>query len=240
MCVYFDQKLLIIPLIYLIIFIQQEKNFYNITLYFVTNFLLSLPIISLIYYWGGVISPHNSGTRNFGELYFEQLGYCLTIIFFYFIPFIITNFKKIIENFNKNKKNIIMLTLIFFLYLLYLENYPTNYYQWEIYGKGWVHKLSNLIFSNYIFKKVFMYVAFYISFIFVFLLTKKNLIFKVIICFFCFLSIFTLPIFQEYFDPLIFILLTLFYYKNINVNTYFIITNFFFYLFFLLFNNYYY
>lgn len=240
LCVYFDQKLLIIPLIFLIIFIQQEKNFQNIVIYIFTNFILSLPVISLIYYWGGLISPHDSRTRNFGELYFEQLGYCLTIIFFYFIPYILTNFKIIIEESNKNKKNIVILTSIFFLYLIYLENYPTNYYEWESLGKGWVHKLSNILFDNYALKKFFIYILFYISLIFIFLLTNKNFILKLIICFFCLLSIFILPIFQEYFDPLVFILLTLFYYNNIHMNKYFAILNFFFYLFFLLFSNFYY
>ena len=51
-CVYFDQKLLLIPLVYLYFFLKNEKNRKNITIYLTTNLILSIPIILLVFYWG--------------------------------------------------------------------------------------------------------------------------------------------------------------------------------------------
>lgn len=238
--VYFDQKLLIIPLIYLILFFRNEKNLGNIIFYIFINLILSIPVLSLIFYWEGVMSPHDSETRKFGNLYFEQIGYSFTIIFFYLIPFILLNLKKIFKKIFYSKKDIFFLSLIFILYIIILENFPTSYPGWEIYGRGWASKLENILFENYFYKKIFKYFLFYISLIFIYFLFKKNLIFKLVVIFFCSVSVVLLPIFQKYFDPLIFILLSFFFYKKDDLNKRLVIFNFLFYFCFLSFNYIYY
>ncbi len=104
-CIYFDQKLLLIPLMYLYFFFKNEKNKKNILIYLITNLILSIPVILLVFYWGGVTSPHDSLSRKVGEnIFFEQVGYCFSIIIFYLIPYIFINHKKILQYLLNNKK----------------------------------------------------------------------------------------------------------------------------------------
>lgn len=238
--VYFDQKLLIIPIIYLTLFLRSEKNLSNIIFYFFSNLILSIPVLSLIFYWEGLVSPHDAGTRKFGNLYLEQIGYCLTIVFFYLIPFILLNLKTILKKIVNCKLDIFFLTFIFFLYVIILENHPTNYYEWEAYGKGWASKFINIIFEDLFYKKISKYLIFYISLVGIYCVINKNLIFSLVILFFSAVSVLILPIFQEYFDPLIFILLSLFFYNKSDFNRNFVICHFLFYFSFLSLNYIYY
>ena len=64
--------------------IQKELN--SKILYLISNFVLAVPVISLIIYWGSVAPPHITNTRSIGNFYFEQIGYSISIIFFYLIP----------------------------------------------------------------------------------------------------------------------------------------------------------
>ncbi len=240
-CVYFDQKLLLIPLVYLYFFLKNEKNQKNITIYLTTNLILSIPIILLVFYWGGITSPHDTLSRKVGEnLYFEQIGYCLTIILFYLIPYICINYKKIFEYSTKNKKNILILTLIYILYLILIIFFPSNYGSWDIYGKGWLHKLTIILFDNNFYQKILTYSVFYFSLILIYLSSQNRLIIFYFIIFFSLISIVTLPIFQEYFDPLTLIFLSLFFYNENEINETFIKFHYFFSVSFLIFMNLYY
>ena len=72
-CVYFDQKLLFVPLIYFVFVIKFEKELNSKILYLISNFVLAIPVISLIIYWGSVAPPHITNTRSIGNFYFEQI-----------------------------------------------------------------------------------------------------------------------------------------------------------------------
>ena len=238
-CVYFDQKLLFVPLIYFAYLIKFEKNINSKILYLILNLLLAIPVINLVLYWGSIIPPHTANTRSVGNFYFEQIGYSISIIFFYLIPYILINYKKIIENLNLNKSLILYsVTISSILLILYFIDH--NYNGWEDYGKGWLHKLAIKIFENITYQKIFTYIIFFITIMISLNILKREKILIFFIFYMCGISIITNPIFQEYFDPLVFIMLSSFFYKNSELNDKLMITAYSFNFTFLIFTNIYY
>ncbi len=241
-CVYFDQKLLIVPIVYMFLFFKNEKNKDNITLYLAINFILSIPVLALVYYWGSIISPYDTKSRELGSrLYLEQIGFCFTIILFYLIPYITIYHKKIFQYLLDNKKIIIFSTFFFTVYIILISLFPTNYgAQWSSYGNGWLDKLSKVFFEDNIYRKVFVYLSFFISIIIVFTTSQNRPLLIYFTIFFILISSVANPIFQEYFDPLLLIFLSLFFYKENEINDKFIKFHYFFSASFLIFMNLYY
>jgi hypothetical protein len=232
---YLDQKLIIISIIFLYLFLKNEKKFENIAIYILVNFIFSLPILILIYFWGNVTASYDAAHRHVGNaLFFENIGYSATIIFFYFIPYFLFNLKKIILEIYYAKKTLILYSLFFLIYLFIIKYFPSNFYDWDIYGKGWISKLANIIFRNNHFKSIFIYFTFFFSGLFLVYIAKNNFLLRIILSYFFILSVFLLPIFQEYFDPLLFLLILFFFYKKKDMNIKFIIFNYFFNIIFLL------
>ena len=240
LCVYFDQKLALIPLIYSYLFLKHENNKINISLYIIINFILSLPVFSLIYYWGSLISPHDTISRSFGTLYLEQIGYFFSITSFYLIPYIFIFHKKIFQFVMSNKKYFMILFFLFSVYLILIFLFPTNYFQWEHLGKGWAHKLSRLIFEDEFSQKIFLYFIFFISIFSFFAVAQKRILLIFFVIFFIPISLLILPFFQEYLDPLVFIFLSLFFYNNDELNNRLVKSHYLFSLTFLIFANLYY
>ena len=240
LCVYFDQKLALIPLIYSYLFLKHENNKINISFYIIINFILSLPVFSLIYYWGSLISPHDTISRNFGILYWEQIGYFFSITSFYLIPYIFIFHKKIFQFVMSNKKYFMILFFLFSVYLILIFLFPTNYFQWEHLGKGWAHKLSRLIFEDEFSQKIFLYFIFFISIFSFFAVAQKRILLIFFVIFFIPISLLILPFFQEYLDPLVFIFLSLFFYNNDELNNRLVKSHYLFSLTFLIFANLYY
>ena len=242
LCVYFDQKLLIVPLIYMFLFFKNERNKENITLYIVINFILSIPVLALVYYWGSVISPYDTESRELGNrLYLEQIGFCFSIIFFYLSPYLIIYYRKVFQYLMNNKKIIVISTIFFIFYILLISLFPTNYgAQWDLYGNGWLDKLSKIFFEDNIYRKTFIYLFFFISITIVFIASQKRPPLIYFILFFILISSVANPIFQEYFDPLMLIFLSLFFYKEDEINDKFIKFHYFFSASFLIFMNFYY
>ena len=240
LCVYFDQKLALIPLIYSYLFLKHENNKINISLYIIINFILSLPVFSLIYYWGSLISPHDTISRSFGTLYLEQIGYFFSITSFYLIPYIFIFHKKIFQFVMYNKKYFMILFFLFSVYLILIFLFPTNYFQWEHLGKGWAHKLSRLIFEDEFSQKIFLYFIFFISIFSFFAVAQKRILLIFFVIFFIPISLLILPFFQEYLDPLVFIFLSLFFYNKDELNNRLIKSHYLFSLTFLIFANLYY
>ena len=238
-CVYFDQKLLFVPLLYFIFVIFYENNTYSKILYIFLNFILAIPVLSLIFYWGSIIPPHTANTRNVGHFYFEQIGYSVSIIFFYLIPYLLCNYKELFEKFRFNK-NIILGSIIVLLILSILFLIDNSYGNWENYGKGWLHKLSILIFESQIYQRIFTYFVFFITIMLTFLIFKREKILIFFTLFMCLISIIANPIFQEYFDPLVFIILSTFFYKDRELNKNLMLTAYSFSFIFLVFTNFYY
>jgi hypothetical protein len=189
----------------------------------------------LFYFWNNVVGANDASIRQVGKSFLLiNIGYTSTIIFFYFVPYLLFNFKKVTSEICAEKKIIAIYTIFFFLYLFLLNLFPNNYYGWDIYGNGWVSKLANITFNDENLKTIFIYSFFFISGLFLVHVSKNNLLLVIILLYFFLLSLFILPLFQEYFDPLIFLLILLFFYNKKDLNPEFIIFNYIFYIIFLI------
>ena len=215
-CVYFDQKLLLIPIVCLIKIITSKTNIKFITFALITYFILSLPFIYLIINWGGIVPPTTQeGNPNtitsfsrLTKLYFPHVGYATTIIAFYLFPFLFfknENLIILIKKFLLDKKNYYKIS-IFFIYLFYLIFYfDFKEFTVEKYwiGLGLFHKVSIILFNNYLLQEIFTYFVFFISWIIILIFIDKNYKDFLIIIYFYILSLLLWPLMQEYFDPII-------------------------------------
>ena len=209
LCFYFDQKLIIIPII----------CFFKIFSIF-CYFLFSLPYIYFIMLWGTLIPTSASVARNVGnKLFLDHLGFALTIIAFYLLPILLFKGEKLItliRNLFSNKKNY-FLSIFFIFYLIYLiSSYglSQDYFQ----GKGIIFKASLILFEDHYYGSIFIYISFLISWLIVLIYFDKVLKDFYILGYFLILSVILHPIYQEYFDPLILILAFTFFSTKIYVN----------------------
>ena len=204
LCVYFDQKLVFIPLLVLIIILNFKiSNKLKLTTCFFF-FLFSLPYLYLISLWGSLLPTAAAKSRHVGtKINLYNLGYCLTIIAFYISPFLL--FRDL--NIKKIKQKIYVLILILF----------GNFSILPREGKGIIDKISYLFFDSEIIKLTFTIFSFLIALIVIWIFfDKKNDYFLVI--YFLLLSLFIFPFFQEYLDPLIYILIFTFFKTKLNFN----------------------
>ena len=219
-CVYFDQKLIIIPIICLLKIILSKKLIKFKMFTIVCYFIFSLPYIYLITIWGSLIPSAAASSRKLGEgLYLNHLGYASTMIAFYLLPLLLFKKEKLIlliKNLFSDKKNNLLI-IIFILYLVYLSIF-LNFDEELILGYGFIHKASILIFENYFYRSIFIYFSFFISWLIILMYFNKNFQEYFILVYFLLLSIVIWPIFQEYFDPLILILAFTFLGSKIYLN----------------------
>ena len=249
LCIYFDQKLLIIPIICFLSIITSKKiiklKLFSICFYFI----LSLPYIYLIILWDGIFPNTLTSARNLGDkLYLDHIGYTSTIIAFYFVPFLLFKGKDLsteIKNFflKKNNYYLILLFCIYILYLLVLSNFlGQNALNIDVStGKGFIHKSSLILFkNNFIIREIFIYFSFLISWVIVLIFIGKNFKNGLILLYFFLASVFTLPLMQEYFDPLIFIMIFTFFSSKLFITYKNVIILFFYFSIFLVGSNIYY
>lgn len=222
-CVYFDLKLIIIPLIIFcsIIFSECERKFkiVSVSLYF----LFSLPYFYLIYNWKGFFSPKAAITHTLKEgIYWDHLVYVIPIICLYMMPFFILRKKNLIDeikiNIFKNSTNLILVILIFLsLFFIIFFYKPVELSYHANIGKGFIFKLGSL-FNNILYKKLFFLISSFTSTIIVITYIGKKITDRLIIFFYILLSVLLYPLMQEYFDPLIFLLVLLFFKTKIFLN----------------------
>jgi len=234
LCVYFDQKLILIPIICsFYIFKSNIKIKYKI-LTFILYFFFSLPFFWLVFFlWKGLVplatqfanSQAANSVKNF-NLHFYNLIYATPIIAFYLIPILLleNNFTKKIKNFilSKDIYYLFFFCLVFLFFLIFFFNFQDftliKQYKFlgEVYGLGFSHKLSTLLFEKFIYRQIFVYIIFLLSSVIVYYFFKKSFIYKFIIIYFLIISLLVLPLMQEYFDPYIFIFFILFYIGQID------------------------
>ena len=239
--VYFDQKLVFIPflVLFLILNLNIKINFKINSLIFF--FIFASPYFYLIYLWEGLIPSSANLAREVGtKIHLFNPGYCLTIIAIASFPFIFT--KKIsfeslkIEIFNK--KNYVFLC-IFFIYTLLILFYG-DFINLNVQGKGAFHKISLILIKD-LKIRLFLSIAVFLfsALVIVIIFKKKQDLY--IIFYFLVLSLFTFPFYQEYLDPLLYILIFSFFKSNFELsskkNLFFIV---FYYLIFSLSSKYYY
>ena len=238
--IYFDQKLIFLPSLIFILILNIKINIKFKILAFLFYSLFSLPYIYLIYKWGTIIPPSAASAREVGQtIKLYQLGYCLTILAFYVIPFLLLIDLKLSKIKNKIlDKKFLIIILIFSLYLI-LTIALIDFETLRVEGKGIFHKLSLIIFENNSLRFLFTILAFSGSLVLVYLFFEDAKDLAVIIYFLA-LSTLTFPFYQEYLDPLFYILVFSFFQVKLKINyrkVYFI---FFYFLIFLLGSKYYY
>ena len=135
--------------------------------------------------------------------------------------------------------------LLFFTYVfaLIILSYLTNESSLNIdvsLGKGYIHKLSYIFFEKNLIREIFIYSAFIISWIIILIFINRNFKDSLIILYLFFISLITLPVLQEYFDPLILILIFTFFDQKIFVNYKNVVILFLYFSFFLIGSNIYY
>jgi hypothetical protein len=209
---YFDQKLLIVPLLcFLSIIFQAGRNKEKLYAVFFYS-IFSLPLLYLIYVWGSILHPGaHSRIQYFSH---ENLGYALSIIAFYVLPFIILK-KNItpIKDFFLNKINILLLLIIFSYLLIFFSQYETT--EKYIFGNGVFYKLATITFKSLFYQKLFLVITMFTSSVII-LYYFSSTYDRSIILYFLILSCGINPIYQEYFDPLIIIMIFTFFKEKIN------------------------
>ena len=209
--VYFDQKLVFLPFLVLILLfnlkIKPFFKFYSVILYFI----FALPYFYLIYLWGSLIPPSAASAREVGTtIHLFHPGYCLTILTISIFPFIFAvelNLKKI--KMKLLSKKFILIFILFFIYFIFSFVYG-NFENLRIDGKGAFHKLSLVLFDNISIRSLITMIAFLASIVFTYLVFDKK-IDLFIIFYFILISLFTFPFYQEYLDPLLYILIFTFF-----------------------------
>ena len=219
-CLYFDQKLIIIPIICFIKIVTSNKLLKFKLLLVFYYFLLFLPYIYLIILWGGLMPPVALESRKLGsEMFLNHIGFTSTMIAFYLLPLLLfrnKNVEDLVKNFFFNKRNYYLLFL-FIIYLFYLSVfYDLN--EQSIEGKGFVHKISLILFNENLSKNIFIYFSFFISWIIILTYIENKLIDVLTIVYLIILSIFLWPIYQEYFDPLILLMVFTFFSSKLIIN----------------------
>ena len=191
LCVYFDHKLLIIPLFCFCSIVFNKNNNNHIKILLTLFYLIfSIPFLYLIYLWSGILPPLPNSARYAGsEFYIFNIGYTATIIAFYLIPFLVFFQKK---------------SFFFFFF--------------DEMGKGWLHKLVIFLFENKNIQYTVTLFSFFVSWILICIYFDQKIFDKIIIYFLLIISFFIYPIYQEYFDPLIIILIFTFLQKKIIIN----------------------
>ncbi len=222
LCIYFDQKLLIIPLLVLfkILYSQIDLRY---KLYSILNYcIFSVPFLYLIFTWKGLIppatqaySPDQGSSLSSLKLHFFHIGYATAIMAFYLFPIILlksNNLTSSLKDFFYDKKNLffifISIIYLFFINIFYdFENFTIKKQfstaDYGVYGLGILHKVSLFLFSDLFYREIFTYFVFFISWIILLFAIEKKTINIIIILYFYFLSLIIFPLMQEYFDPYI-------------------------------------
>lgn len=228
--VYFDQKLVFLPFLILIYFFNLKTETKYKIFSLILFFIFSLPYFYLIYLWGSLIPPLASDARQVGSsIHLFNPGYCLTILIISIFPFIFMNTLnlKMIKNiiFNKNFIFILISSIIYLTLIFTLGDFETLRPE----GKGAFHKLLIVFFQNSEIQLLITVIGFLASVIIIFIIFYEKTDLS-IISYFIFLSLFTFPFYQEYLDPLMYILIFSFFKIRFNLdssrNIYFIILYF--------------
>ena len=136
--VYFDLKLLIVPLICFFSVLSSDFSFKKKFTISSIYFIFSLPYLYLIYSWGGLVPLATQEVNiktitslgDISKIYQIHFGYCATLIAFYLLPitfFVQKNvFKKMLDMFKeKITYYILFLIIIYVIYNFYFFDFKS-------------------------------------------------------------------------------------------------------------------
>ena len=175
----------------------------------IMNLLLALPAIYYvfflkIYFFYAKATVDLSGEDVLFFNFYNQILITSSIIFFYLIPFLITNIIKI--NIKENRLIIFVISIFITLICINFFNYEINFT-----GGGIIFQASNYLFGNNLFFYLFSFISIFTILILLFR-NYENLI--LIIC--VFLSNPQTTIYHKYYDLLIMILILTIFFIEIN------------------------
>ena len=157
-------------------------------------FVFSLPCIYIIILWGGLVQESVVQARGFGEEFnYSHIGYSSTMICFYLMPLLFFKGEKLlslVKNFFLDKKNYYLISL-FFVYFFFLSNNllfseeallergylhgGSIFFDEPIsIGKGYIHKLSIILFNDEFFRTIFTYLSFFFSWLVILIYLNRN------------------------------------------------------------------
>ena len=239
---YADQKFIFVSFstfLFLIIKFNFEinKSFKIFCIYFLT----SLPAFYLFYIWGGILPKESQFRIGF---YIENISASLSIIAFYFLPIVFLYYKDLLKDKKLLKFDKVDFSLFF---LLLIVNFLTIPNFDSVWGQGVIHKLFYIFklkigINNYIISSVYLVFLQTVTFT-IYILLKNNLLNFLPIVLITLISSFVERTYNEYFDPLILVLVFTFFKfnKNFKFNKKQLIYFYsFFYFSFLVFANLYY
>ena len=237
---YSDQKYIFASLFCFIkLIILYKNNYKNIFLICFFFFISSLPAFYLFYLWKGILPIQSQFRIGF---YPKNISLGFSIISFYFLPLFLILKNKYYEILKSIKKiDIIFLVFLAFIIIFSLPNFQNPW------GGGAIYKifylLNSFINNEMITKIIFMTFVLFSSF-FVYILLKQNILNFFPLLIIIILSSFVEMTYQEYFDPIIIVLIFSYFKFNnkyVDIFSRKIVFNYsLFFIFFLFFANIYY
>jgi len=222
-CLYFDYKLFIIPLICFIkiIFSNVRYKFKVLSVIFYT--LFSIPFFSLLFLWGDIFPPTVQPIHHVGSILFlNHPGFAISIIAFYLAPILFFKKQKISYLFqnifiNRNYQYLIALAVIYILFLFFIYEVPIVGFHQDI-GKGYMYKISLILFDELWVRKIFISISILICWLVILAFLNSKILDWLVILYLLLASISIYPILQEYFDPVIFLLVFTFFNTKLEIN----------------------
>ena len=202
-CCYFRPIYSIFSIYFFLNFFLNLKFSKNFLYYILSNFILSLPALYYLF----VLDVNKWATNYlFRENVLTIISLVSSVLIFYFLPFILKDYKSLMQKI-LNIKNIILSFIIFILLILFFEYNRT-------YSGGIFLKLSNLIFNNNYF--FFAISSICITLLYILFFNKKNKIIflDIVILFLLFCLEMDGVVYHETYDPLIYILVFLIFRNN--------------------------
>ena len=240
--VYFDQKLLFVPIFALIRIFLIKNNISNKINAILLYGIFALPFVYLIIKWNGIVPPatvlaNPEAANNLEQfnLDFYNIGYATTIMALYLLPLLVFIFNFSMFKFFVFIKFNIWKILFFFLTYIFLFIYFDWYqlaqsklpsYNNATYGLGFINKFSFILFEDITYRKIFLIFSFLFSWTVVYSFFNGKITNTLLILFFFVISTLLTPMMQEYFDPYMIIVALLCFKCEFNIdfkNTIFLI-----------------
>ena len=186
----------------------NKLNYYRLIYYIFLNLLLSFPAIYYVF-----VLEINQWFENylFRTDFITLISLSISVIFFYFIPFI-KIFLKFFLEYKFKKIDILVLCSIFLL--IYI-----NFDYHLLYSGGIVYKVSNLIFDNSFLIFFFSSISIFVFFRFFLKIKNRSNLSDILLIFLLIFMEIDGVIYHETYDPLIYLIFFLIF-KNKYINDY--------------------
>ena len=211
---YSDQKFIFVSLstFWILIYKLDLSKYQKFNIFFI-YFLTCLPALYLFALWEGIVPKESQFRLGFNK---ENISASLSIVSFYFIPLIIFFYKNLLLNFKTNTLKNIDILVIFLILSVILITMPSFNSLW---GNGVIYKLFSVfklkigINENILLLLYCFYLQLTLSAIYIIL--KNDLLNFLPIIIVVGITSLVERTYNEYFDPLIFVLIfTFFKYGN--------------------------